>query len=120
MLPDDMTKHTMSFWQDDGIRDNSKIPAHVTRRENADFPWDIDQKVALMWNPGTVLEGEFSCLYVQDPDGTWKWMFGWQWQGDERTWDNIPELLEWYLWTLDSDLPNLEGLTAEAVIERTY
>lgn len=44
----------------------------------------------------------------------------WQWQGDERIFDNIPELFEWYLWTMESDPSSLEGLTAEAVMDRAY
>lgn len=118
MLPDDKNRHTMSFWKDDGVWDHSKIPARITRPETLEYPWNIDEKVALLWDPGMVLEGEFSCLYIQEPDGTWNWKFGWRWQGDEQIFDNIPELFEWYLSTLESDPPDLEGLTAEDVMNR--
>lgn len=120
MLPEDMTKHAMSFWEDHGMYDHSKIPARVTKPEDLAYPYHVDGKVALIWDPGTVLEGEFACIYVQESDGSWNWKFVFRWQVDERVFDNIPELLEWYLWTLESDLPNLEGLTAEAVFDRAY
>lgn len=120
VLPDEMTKDIMSFWQDDGVWDNSKIPARVTRSEDLEHPWSIDRKIALLWDPGMVLEGEFRCLYVQESDGTWNWNFGWRSQGDERTFDNIPDLFEWYLQNLETEPPNLEGLTAEAVMNRAY
>lgn len=118
MLPDDMTKHTMSFWKDDGIWDHSKIPARVTKPEDHECPWEIGEEVALIWDPGMVFEGGSSCLCIPESDGTWSWIFGWRWQGDERTFDNIPELFNWYLATLESDLPILEGLTTETVINR--
>lgn len=118
MLPDDTNKHTMSFWQDDGVWDHLKIPTRIKRLESLEYPWDIGEKVALLWGPVMVLEGEFSCFYIQEPDGTWSWKFGWRWQGDEQISDNIPELFEWYLSTLESEPPGLVGLTAEAVMNR--
>lgn len=118
LLPDATNKHTMSFWKDDGVWDHSKIPARITRPENIECPWHIDEKIALLWNPGMVLEGEFSCLYTQEQDGTWNLKFEWRCQGDERTFENIPELFEWYLSILESDPPNLDGLTAEDVMNR--
>ncbi|KAL1876968.1 hypothetical protein Daus18300_002575 [Diaporthe australafricana] len=120
MLPDDMTKYTMSFWQDDGMWEHSKIPARVSKPEDLEYPYNVAEKVALIWDPGQVLEGEFRCIYIQESDGTWNWNFVWRSQGDERLFDNIPELFEWYLWTLETDPPDLEGLTAEAVFNRAY
>ncbi|KAI7777636.1 hypothetical protein LA080_003197 [Diaporthe eres] len=93
VLPDDTIKHAMSFWKDEGIWDHSKIPARIIRPENLEYPWSVDEKIAIQWDPGMVLEGEFSCLYIQEPDGTWDWKFGWRWQGDQRIFNTIPELV---------------------------
>lgn len=71
VLPDDKNRHTMSFWKGDGVWDHSKFPARITRLENIEYPWNADEKVALQWDPRMVLKGEFSFLYVQEPDNTW-------------------------------------------------
>lgn len=120
MLPHDMTWRAMAFWQDQGLGDHSKIPARITKHDDVKYPWNMDEKVALLWDPGLDSEGEFGCLYAQDSDGTWNWHFGWRWQGGEHIFDNIPELFEWYLWTLEMDLPDLEGLSAEDVMSQAF
>lgn len=120
MLPDDMTKYTLSFWQDDGMYDHSKIPGRVSKLEGPAHPYDTFEHAVLVWDSGMVIGGRFGCFYVQESDGNWEWKFVYQGEGDERIFDNIPELFQWYLWTLERDPPNLEGLTAEAVMNRAY
>lgn len=70
-----MTKHTVFFWRDDGIWEHSKFPALVTRPEDLEFAWEIDEKIALIWDPGMVLEGDSSCINIPESVGTWNlWM----------------------------------------------
>ncbi|KAI3391714.1 hypothetical protein diail_6878 [Diaporthe ilicicola] len=118
-LPHEQTMHPMSFWVDEGMGDHAKIPSRILAAEDTEVVvLALDERVALGWKPGSTIECEWICVYVQEEDGSWTWKFVYSETGMTQMFDTIPDLLEWFLRYTEDGVPLLEGVTAEDVIDR--
>lgn len=117
-LPFAQTMFPMSFWSDEGMGDHAKIPSRILSPEDTNVERDLEERIVLGYNPGTTIECEWYCVYVQEEDGSWAWKFVYSEVGQTQVFDTIPDLLEWFLRYTEEGTPVVEGVTAEDVIDR--
>lgn len=117
-LPQDHCQHAVNFWSDESIFDHSKIPSRILAPGDIPGKLAVHERVALGWNPGSTTDCDWTCVYAQESDDSWAWIFVWSDPSGARAFDTIPDLLEWFLEFTESDPPLFEGVTAEDVIDR--
>lgn len=116
-LPYAQTMYPMSFWSDSPGEDYAKNPSRILSPEDTNLVHYLDEKIALGWDPGTTVECQWICVFVQEEDESWGWKFVYSAIDQTKVFDTIPALLEWFLYYNEEDTPVLEGLTAEDVID---
>lgn len=114
-LPINHTERGMGF---SCVGSLSEITSLMLAPEDTHAELALDGKVALGWNMGDTVGCEWICVYEQELDDSWAWKFLYLDEGYTQAFDNIPDLLEWFVEYTDEEPPVLEGVTAENVIDR--
>ncbi|KAG8158541.1 hypothetical protein KVR01_011663 [Diaporthe batatas] len=117
-LPHEQTMYPKSLWTSEGGVDHATISSRILSPEDTNLEGDFGGRIALGWEPGTTIECQWICVFVQEEDGSWTWKFVYCEVGQTQVFDTIPDLLEWFLRYTEEGTPLLEGVTAEVVIDR--
>ncbi|KAF4843196.1 hypothetical protein CGCSCA4_v008204 [Colletotrichum siamense] len=108
------------FWTGAGPETDDSINATVKRPQEltVDGCWEV----AAGWESGHGVESFFCIVYCRRKrlDGEvepWAWRYMAHGPDDCKTFDTIPELLEWYCRYREREVPNIEDLDVDEVLE---
>ncbi|KAI3558669.1 hypothetical protein CABS03_08370 [Colletotrichum abscissum] len=108
------------FWTGASSQTESLIDATVKRPQDlsVDGCWDV----AVGWESGDGVESFFYIVYCRKTraDGEvepWAWRYMAYGPDDDKTFDTIPELLEWYCQYREREVPDIDDLSVDDVLE---
>ncbi|KAK0374763.1 hypothetical protein CLIM01_07907 [Colletotrichum limetticola] len=108
------------FWTGASPRTESLIDVTVKKpnKITVDGCWDV----AAGWKSGDGVESFFYIVYCRRnrPDGEvepWAWRYIAYGPDDDQTFDTIPELLEWYSRYREREVPDINDLSGDDVLE---